>query len=421
MALTRQLDQIKRAFGNFCKKLQHEIKDIAPDKHISFNTYLKKKNKLQGALSELGHGAAAIFFLKTADKLNMILTIPSISFARESIISTKALNRLLFSFQEKLSYGKPDYLPEAQKLYSLIFGPIESDLVQHDAKIIMVSLDEALRYIPLASLHDGDKFVAEKYAISIYTPAASMDIKDKPQAEWRAAGMGLTKALKGFNALPAVQKELDLIIQEADPMDTQGTIPGDVFINESFTMAAFEQAVFLQVPVIHIASHFKFQPGDVDSSFLLLGNGQELTLKTLEEKDFDLSHLDLLTLSACETAVSSRNADGKELESFGVMAQNKGAKSVIATLWPVADDSTGLFMEHFYRIHNENKELTKIEALQQVQQMFIHERIKRTATAFPTRGGSVRQQKSVPEQNEREMRYIHPYYWAPFILIGNWL
>jgi len=421
MALTRQLDQIKRAFGNFCKKLQHEIKDIAPDKHISFNTYLKKKNKLQGALSELGHGAAAIFFLKTADKLNMILTIPSISFARESIISTKDLNKLLFSFREKISYGKPGYLPEAQKLYSLIFGPIESDLVQHDAKIIMVSLDEALRYIPLGSLHDGDKFVAEKYAISIYTPAASMDIKDKPQTEWRAAGMGLTKALKGFNALPAVQKELDLIIQEADPMDTQGTIPGDIFINESFTMAAFEQAVFLQVPVIHIASHFKFQPGDVDTSFLLLGNGQELTLKTLEEKDFDLSHLDLLTLSACETAVSSRNADGKELESFGVMAQNKGAKSVIATLWPVADDSTGLFMEHFYRIHNENKALTKIEALQKVQQMFIHEHITRNGTSLPTRGGSLMQQKSVPEKNEREMRYTHPYYWAPFILIGNWL
>lgn len=201
----------------------------------------------------------------------------------------------------------------------------------------------------------------------------------------------------------------------------QMTIPGDIFINESFTMAAFEQAVFLQVPVIHIASHFKFQPGDVDTSFLLLGNGQELTLKTLEEKDFDLSHLDLLTLSACETAVSSRNADGKELESFGVMAQNKGAKSVIATLWPVADDSTGLFMEHFYRIHNENKALTKIEALQKVQQMFIHEHITRNGTSLPTRGGSLMQQKSVPEKNEREMRYTHPYYWAPFILIGNWL
>lgn len=417
--LNKQLNQIKEAFGNFCKHLQQEIKDISPEKHISFNNYLKKKNKLQGALSELGHGAIAIYFLKIPNKLSMIFSVPSLSFARESIISTKELNRLIFSFQDKLSDGKPDYLIEAQKLYSLIFGPIESDLIQHDAKIIMVSLDDALRYIPLNSLHDGNQFVAEKYAISIYTPAASMDIKDKPKKEWQATAMGVTKSLKGFAALPAVQKELDLIIQEADPLDERGTLPGYVYMDESFTLDTFQEAVFLQVPVIHIASHFKFQPGDVDTSFLLLGDGQELTLKMLDEKDFDLSHLDLLTLSACETAVSSKNANGKELESFAVMAQNKGAKSVIASLWPVADDSTGLFMEHFYRIYNNNKELTKIEALQKVQKMFIHEQITRSTNSFPTRGGNLNQQVSEPAQ--REMRYIHPYYWAPFILIGNWL
>ncbi|KPA18028.1 conserved hypothetical protein, secreted [Candidatus Magnetomorum sp. HK-1] len=417
--LNKQLNQIKIAFSSFCRHLQQEIKETSSDKHISFNNYLKKKNKLQGALSELGHGAIAIYFLKTPNKLSIICSVSSVSFARESMISTKDLNRLIFSFQEKLSYGKSDFLNEAQKLYSLIFGPIESDLIQHDAKIIMVSLDDSLRYIPLSSLHDGKQFVAEKYAISIYTPAASMDIKDKPQNEWRAIAMGVTKALKGFKALPAVQKELDLIIQEDDPLDACGTLPGNVYMDTSFTLDSFQEAVFLQVPVIHIASHFKFQPGDVDTSFLLLGDGQMLTLKMLDENDFDLSHLDLLTLSACETAVSSKKADGKELESFAVMAQNKGAKSVIASLWQVADDSTGLFMEHFYRIHHKNKELTKIEALQKVQQMFIHEQITRTSNGLPTRGGNLSQPTDAPEQ--REMSYTHPYYWAPFIMIGNWL
>jgi len=419
--LQKKLDQIEAVIKNFCKHLQQEIKDTTSEKHTAFNNYLKKKNKLQGALSELGHGAIAVYFLKTPKKLSLIITVPALSFARESIISTKDLNRLIFSFQEKLSDGKPDFLTDAQQLYTLIFGPIESDLIQHDAKIIMVSLDDALRYIPLSSLHDGSKFVAEKYAISIYTPAASMDIKDKPKKKWRAAAMGLTKSLKGFAALPAVQKELDLIIQEADPLDKRGTLPGRVYMDEFFTLNTFQEVVGLQkVPVIHIASHFKFQPGDVDTSFLLLGDGQELTLKMLDEKYFDLNHLDLLTLSACETAVSSKKGDGKELESFGVIAQNKGAKAVIASLWQVADESTGLFMEHFYRIHNSNKELTKIESLQKVQQMFINAQITISTSSFPTRGGNV-SQPTVARPEQRDMRYAHPYYWAPFILIGNWL
>jgi len=418
--LNKQLDQIKAAFRNFCKHLQQEMKDIASEKIKAFNDYLKKKNKLQGALSELGHGAIAVYYLKTPKKLSMIFTVPALSFARESTISTKDLNRLIFSFQKKLSDGKSDFLAEAQQLYALIFGPIESDLIQHDAQIIMVSLDDALRYIPLSSLHDGNKFVAEKYAISIYTPAASMDIKDQPKKEWRATAMGVTKSLKGFAALPAVQKELDLIIQEADPLDERGTLPGRIYMDEFFTLDTFQEAVGLQqVPVIHIASHFKFQPGDIDTSFLLLGDGQELTLEMLDKKDLDLSHLDLLTLSACETAVSSKKGDGKELESFGVMAQNQGAKAVIASLWQVADDSTGLFMEHFYRIHNSSTELTKVEALQKVQQMFIHKQITRTGATFPTRGGNLNQQADVTKQ--RELSYTHPYYWAPFILIGNWL
>jgi len=418
--LSTQLKLAQKSFVNFCKNLQHEIQELDPSKYDVFNDFLKQKDKLQVAINELGHQSIAIFFLKTPDKLRMILSLHSISFARETSISTADLNRLIFEFQEKLSSGKHNYLPEAQKLYSLIFGPIKSDLEQYEAKTIMVSLDDTLRYIPLSALHDGKQFVAEKYAISIYTPAASFDIKVKPQEEWSAVAMGVTKSLNGFKALPAVQKELDRIIIETNPLDTQGTLPGEVYQDEFFTIQTFQKAVSLRVPVIHIASHFVFQPGDVDTSFLLLGDGQTLTLKMLDEELLSFNHLDLLTLSACETAVCSKNANGKELESFGVMAQNKGAKSVIATLWQVADDSTGLFMEHFYSIHNTHKNLTKVEALQQVQQLFIHEKIKRTEISFPTRGGnSLDQQISKPEQ--RDMNYTHPFYWAPFILIGNWL
>ena len=100
--------------------------------------------------------------------------------------------------------------------------------------------------------------------------------------------------------------------------------------------------------------------------------------------------VDLLTLSACDTAIGGTGANGKEVEGFAVLAQRKGAKAVIATLWPVADASTNELMQAFYRIRESKKGMTKVEALQQAQLALLH--------------GSA---------------YSHPYYWAPFILIGN--
>jgi CHAT domain-containing protein/tetratricopeptide (TPR) repeat protein len=372
----------------------------------------------------------AIYFLKTPDKLSMILTNQDVSIAHETKISTQDLNAKIYNFRNKLIYRQPDYLNDAKELYDLIFAPIASSLDQFNVRNIMVSLDGALRYIPLAALHDGEKFVAEQYAISIYTPAAKDNILNEPKSKWQAAAMGVTKAIKGHSALPAVKNELDLIIKEDDPNDPTGILPGDVFIDNDFTLEIIEEYLGNEeISVMHIASHFDLVSGDIDASALLLGDGQLLSLKMLiDDYDnvFDFWNLDLLTLSACETAVSSEmHANGIEVESFATMVQKKGAKSVIATLWQVADDSTGIYMENFYKIY-QNKDLTKIEALQQVQQMFIHEEITHTETYLASRGSNLVQQTSGTNQQssrpEKKVEvYKHPFYWAPFILIGNWL
>jgi len=142
---------------------------------------------------------------------------------------------------------------------------------------------------------------------------------------------------------------------------------------------------------MHLASHFRFSPGTEANSFLLLGDGQQLTLGEMRQQNLRFDQTDLLTLSACETGLGGgRDERGQEIEGFGVLAQQQDAKAVLATLWAVADQSTALLMADTYRLR-QTQGLTKIEALRQAQLAL-----------------------------QRQPAYAHPFYWAPFILMGNW-
>ncbi len=127
------------------------------------------------------------------------------------------------------------------------------------------------------------------------------------------------------------------------------------------------RALSAQPTVVHVATHFRFKPGDDVNSFLLLGKGESLSVEKFNAMPDDaLSSVDLLVLSACETEMGG-NADGSEFEGFARLAQQKGAGAVLATLWPVADESTSILMGEFYRLHKAHPEWTKLEALRQAQ------------------------------------------------------
>jgi CHAT domain-containing protein len=119
--------------------------------------------------------------------------------------------------------------------------------------------------------------------------------------------------------------------------------------------------------VVHIASHFQFQPGDDRKSALLLGDGSLLSLAEFKRFPNIFENVELLTLSACETGVGESASDGTEVEAFGVLAQRQGASGVMATLWNVADDSTSALMQTFYRLWNSDAAISKSEALQRAQ------------------------------------------------------
>jgi CHAT domain-containing protein len=172
---------------------------------------------------------------------------------------------------------------------------------------------------------------------------------------------------------------------------TGGVMPGEVYLDDGFTAQRLRSISQRQFPVMHLASHFRFSPGTEVNSFLLLGDGQRLTLGDIRTQNYRFDNVDLLTLSACDTGLGGgRDAQGKEIEGFGVIAQQQGAKAVLATLWPVADQSTAILMADMYRRRQE-MQVSKIEALRQAQLAL-----------------------------QAQPKYAHPYYWAPFILMGNW-
>jgi CHAT domain-containing protein/Tfp pilus assembly protein PilF len=358
---------------------------------------------LQSTLQVMGNGAVLIHYLILPEKLQIILTTPTIQICRESRVSERDLEKHIEQFRtffnhspdpRRIRFATQNLQKEGKTLYDWLFQPIAEELKQTEAKTLMLSLDGKLRYLPISALFDGEKYLAERFGFAIYNEAARDKLKDQPKSDWKLAGLGVTKALRNFNPLPEVEKELHSIIKEA-PAEQDGVLNGTIKLNEQFNQQSLLSALEQGFPVLHIASHFVFQPRTDQDAYLLLGNADILTLAQIRN-DYDFNSLDLLTLSACQTAVGS-GGKGKEVEGFGALAQKQGAKSVIATLWPVDDRSTGLFMKRFYQIKTQHH-LTKSQALQQTQQAFI----QAATQNYP-------------------IDFAHPYYWAPFILMGNWL
>jgi CHAT domain-containing protein len=150
-------------------------------------------------------------------------------------------------------------------------------------------------------------------------------------------------------------------------------------------------------------------------SILLLGDG-ELSLEEIAAQPTLFDGVDLLTLSACNTAFTNKTEDGREVDSFGTIAQNLGAKSVIASLWSVNDASTASLMESMYSFRQSASDMTKGEALRQAQMALLTGQLKPSQQGVGP--GMTPDGRQNPVKSPSD--WSHPYYWAPFILIGNW-
>lgn len=273
------------------------------------------------------------------------------------------------------------YRRHAKKLYQWLIAPLVPALEQHGIKTLVVVPDGALRTIPLAALHDGKDFLVARYALATTPGLKLTDPKPLRRQQLQLLLNGLTEAVQGFPALPNVAGEIDNISKLYDSR---------VLRDSEYLIESVEHELkSTPYRVVHIASHGQFD-SDPAKSFLLAYD-DKLTMNRLE-KYMSLSRysdepVELLTLSACQTAA------GDERAALGLagVAIKAGARSALATLWFVNDEASSKLVTEFYRQLGDPS-LSKAEALRRAQLSILKQR-----------------------------RYRHPSYWAPFLLIGNWL
>ncbi len=283
-----------------------------------------------------------------------------------------------------------DRIALSQELYDIIIRPMEEELLSGGYTTILWMLNGVLRLLPLAALHDGKKFVLEKFRNVCITTNST--IGQQSHVNWNGLGMGVTLKHDGHPALEGVKEELEGIISMDRPT---GVIPGDILLDEAFTRDAMESHLKGGYKAVHIASHFELNPANETMSYLLLGDGSKIRMDELRCMPTLFKGVDLVAFSACSTGLGTASTKGRMVDGIGYLGEMQGAKTVMATLWPVEDKSTSMLMREFYRLREAG--MTKAEALQQAQLCLLNGKIT----------------------SEEGHDFTHPYFWAPFILIGN--
>jgi CHAT domain-containing protein len=391
---------------------------------------------LQSSLAKLGPNVIGIRILLGEDRAYAILVTANSRQKFELPASSADLRSRAFEALKAIGSPSTDPRPQLNQLYNMILAPLEGELktmeaasgAQDNVPTLLWSLDDALRYVPMSALYDGNHYLVERFHNVLFTPESYGHIADAPIQGGdppKALVMGLSKSYDGMPALPGVIPELDSVAQNPSIPGSHGPMQGKILPDEQFTLAALktELGSGSGFPVVHIASHFVLIAGTGDEPFLLMGgnnagdaNGFEWNLSDMENSPVTFHGTRLLTLSACSTAKDYKSRNGFEMDSLGMVAQQKGAEAVLATLWDVNDLSTSQIMSDFYDRWVKNPSKGKAEALRQAQLAFLHG-ASATTGANTGRGFESVDQSSTQTSS---LGYAHPYYWAPFVLIGNY-
>jgi len=387
---------------------------------------------LANLVGELDPQTVMLYTLVTEDRCRVIVIRNNHALVeRSTAIKSADLSHLVVEFVELMSH--PGDMKQLQaisgKLYAVLIAPIEADLEQAHAHTLVWELDDVLHYIPMAALYDpqAKQFLVEKYANVIITPT-SVSMLDKTPDVKNATmlAMGLSSQYEEhFVPLTNVPGELESIVHDPRISGTHGPVAGTEWLNNDFTAANLkEQLKSGRYQLVHLASHFDAQAsGDATKSFLLLagdesggGSGFHLTLDALRrDPGFRMNRVELLTFSACKTAVAAKATDGHEVDGLAGVGHKLGAKAVMASLWEVNDASTAKLMGDFYRRWaGGDGTVAKVEALRQAQLDLLLGKDRPQGGAASRGFGSGKAEQAVPEG------YAHPYYWAPFVLMGNW-
>lgn len=288
-----------------------------------------------------------------------------------------------------------DILPLASEIYSWLIEPAEEELKASGVKTLVFVLDGSLRNIPMALLYDQKEkeyLIQKDYNIALSSGlqlTAPKPLNTKP-IKVLAAGVTRDFPAYRFPPIPKVEDELQTIKTIFNK--------SEILLNKDFTETALQQKLQeSDFPVVHLATHGQFGSTS-DQTFIL--SGEETGNPLINVNRFDnllragnlrrSQPIELLVLSACNTA----EGDSQAILGLAGVAVRAGARSTIATLWGANDEATANLMGKFYRNLANDVQISKARALRQAQ---------------------------IDLLEEEDFQYRHPYYWAPFVLIGNWL
>ena len=333
-------------------------------------------------LDRVAGKAAVVYPILLPDRLELLVTLggglQQFTVAVPEAQIRRELTRFRYLLEKRTTH---EYRRHARVLFDWLVAPYEAALRAAKVDTLVLVPDGPLRTVPLGALHDGKSFLVERYALAVVPGLRLVDPKGLDLARSRLLLAGLSEPVQGFAALDYVPEELNGL---------HALYGGRVLLDEAFSSAALAAGVDeLEPSVLHLASHAEFT-GDPATSFLLTYD-QRMSLTRMGDlmrspRDREES-LELLVLSACSTA-SGDERSGLGLAGVGIRA---GARSALGTLWPVSDEGTYDLMMNFYR-GLAVPDVSKAVALAEAQRGLIAKR-----------------------------NYRHPYYWAPFLLISNWL
>ncbi|WP_446352612.1 CHAT domain-containing protein [Coleofasciculus sp. A1-SPW-01] len=328
---------------------------------------------------------AAVFYpIILPDRLEVILSLPGqplrhYATQASSVQVEQIIHQMRQSFRP--TSLKKERLTLAQNLYDWLIRPAETELTQSNITTLVFVLDGSLRNLPMAALYDGQHYLVETYSLSVAPSLRLLSPQPLIPERLQVLTAGVSQSISGFSPLPAVEWELSQITNQ---------VPALKLLNQDFTSVNLTDNLQTQpFSVVHLATHGQFS-SDPEETFILAWD------KKIQAKDFETLlrstqvepdyPIELLVLSACQTAIGDQRA---ALGLAGI-ATRSGTRSTLATLWSVQDDSTAQLMVEFYKELNQGT-LNKATALRHAQLSLL------------------------------QQGYNHPYYWAPFILVGNWL
>ncbi|GJD15487.1 hypothetical protein RIVM261_004430 [Rivularia sp. IAM M-261] len=359
------------------------------------------KNRLEVILYRSGQTTSNYFPVNEDEVKNTLESLASIIYNNTELKSDSALlinsggNLDTDEFQQqKLERNKKEFLESSERVYDWLIKPLEENnqLDPNNVKTLVFLLDRAFQKIPIAALHDNisQKYLIEKYNVVLNLGQELVETKPVSRSNMKilAAGVSETQYIgkEPFPGLRGVEKELNSIKQ----FEKVG-VATTILPNKNFNQKNLQTQIKTSPTIVHLATHGVFS-SNRERTFLVTGNNSTINVDDFQnllnpQDSINNKNIELLVLSACQTASGDEKA---ALGMAGVVIRSE-ASSTIASLWSVSDDATVELMKEFY--HNLiTRKLSRAEALRNAQISLL-----------------------------KIQKFNHPFYWAPFVLVGNWL